>query len=102
MTTSGPESMSPPPADAGPPVDGEMTAAVRAELARLGQSTSIPGAVALRLARALDDPALGHAQVASLSDKLMKVLEPLLRDGPRPPDEVDEFTRRLQEKAASA
>jgi hypothetical protein len=84
------------------PTNGEIAAAVRAELERVGKLNTVPGAIALRLARTLDDPQLGAAQVASISDKLAKLMEPLTRGGPRVPDHVDEITRRIAEKRASA
>jgi hypothetical protein len=83
-------------------LDGPMAVVVRAELERAGQLETVTGGVALRLASALDDPNLGAAQVASISTKLLAVMEPLARLGPQVPDEVDEFTRRLAEKRASA
>jgi hypothetical protein len=83
-------------------IDGPTAAAVRTELERAGQSGTVTAAVALRLAMALDDPGLGAAQVASMSAKLLQVMEPLARMGAQLPDEVDEFTARLAEKRASA
>jgi hypothetical protein len=76
--------------------------AVRVELERLQQAGSVAAAVALRLARALDDPELGAAQVSSISAQLMRTLEPLAKLAPRPPDELDEFTKRLEQKRATA
>jgi hypothetical protein len=83
-------------------IDGPTAVAVRTELERAGQSGTVTAAVALRLAMALDDPGLGAAQVASMSAKLLQVMEPLARMGAQLPDEVDEFTARLAEKRASA
>lgn len=79
-----------------------MTAAIRAELERLGQAESIPGVLALRLARTLDDPRLSNAQVPGLIDKLGKILQPLADAAPPEDDAVDEFTRRAQERARTA
>jgi hypothetical protein len=84
------------------PVDGLLQQAVHLELERLQQAGSVAAAVALRLARALDDPELGAAQVSSISAQLMRTLEPLAKNAPRPPDELDEFTKRLEAKRASA
>jgi hypothetical protein len=96
----------PPRGSAAPPVsapaDGDLQRAVRVELERLQQASSVAGAVALRLARSLDDPELGAAQVSSISAQLIRTLEPLAKGAPRPPDELDEFTRRLEEKRATA
>jgi len=84
------------------PADGLLQQAVRVELERLQQAGSVAAAVALRLARALDDPELGAAQVSSISAQLMRTLEPLAKLAPRPPDELDEFTKRLEQKRATA
>jgi hypothetical protein len=83
-------------------VEGPTQVAVRVELERSGQSGTVTAAVALRLAAALDDPQLGAAQVASMSAKLLQVMEPLARMGAQVPDEVDEFSARLAAKRASA
>jgi hypothetical protein len=93
------------PAESAPPprrLDGPIATTVRAELGRACQLATVTGGVALRLASALDDPNLGAAQVASISAKLLAVMEPLAKLGPQVPDEVDEFSRRLAEKRASA
>lgn len=100
--SSGPESQTPPPPPPQLPTGGEMATAVAAELERIQKTGSLQGAVAMRLARTLDDPHLGAAQVASISDKLLKIMEPLIKAAPREPDEIDEFTRRFEERAASA
>jgi hypothetical protein len=99
---SGVESMSAPALEPAGRIDGPTALAVRAELERAEQAGTVTAAVALRLATALDDPGLAAAQVASMSAKLLQVMEPLARMGAQVPDEVDEFTRRLAEKRASA
>lgn len=91
-----------PPAEPVGRIEGPTQAAVRVELERAGQSGTVTAAVALRLAAALDDPGLAAAQVASMSAKLLQVMEPLARMGVQVPDELDEFSRRLAEKRASA
>lgn len=78
-----------------------MAAAVRAELVRCRAGESVAGAIALRLARSLDDPELGAAQVSSISAQLLRTLEPLQKMAPRDPDHLDEFSRRAQEKVAA-
>jgi hypothetical protein len=88
---SGPESMAVESVDA-VRFDGEMQQAVRVELERLAAVASVAGAVALRLARSLDDPALGAAQVSSISAQLIRTLEPLQKKAPREPDGMDRAT----------
>jgi hypothetical protein len=78
----------PPGPEAGRP-DGELQRSVQAELERLEQVHTVAGAVALRLARSLDDPALGAAQVSSISAQLIRTLEPLQKVAPREPDGMD-------------
>lgn len=95
---AGPESMD----AAGERPDGPLAVAVQAELERVKEAGSVIGAVAMRLARALDDPMLPAAQVASLSAQLMRTMEPIRTPAARPSDEVDEFTARLLEKQALA
>lgn len=79
----------PPPGDPSR-TDGELQQAVRAELEHLGATGSVAGTVALRLARSLDDPNLGAAQVSSISAQLIRTLEPLQKKAPRDPDRTDQ------------
>ena len=99
-TRSGPEAEPAPPTPLG--VDGETTAMIRAALVAAGHLNTVPGALAIRLARTLDDPRLGNAQVSGLVSQLAKITEPLMRDLPAEPDQVDEFTAAMRAKAASA
>jgi hypothetical protein len=85
-----------------PVSDGVMVAAVTAELERCKASDTVEGAIALRLARTLDDPLLGAAQVSSLAAQLQRTLAPLKPRAPREPDAVDEFTAALQAKQQAA
>ncbi len=90
-TADGPESMavvSSPTGDPSRPA-GDLQRAVQAELESLKQVDTVAGAVALRLARSLDDPALGAAQVSSISAQLIRTLEPLQKKAPREPDGMD-------------
>lgn len=79
-----------------------MVEAVRVELERCRASGMVAGAIALRLARVLDDPELGAAQVSSISQQLLKTLEPLQRNAPREPDRLDALAASVAEKAAAA
>jgi hypothetical protein len=90
------------PAAPGVPVEGETTAMIRSALARAGHLDTVPGALAIRLARTLDDPRLGNAQVSGLVAQLAKLTEPLMRDLPVEDDELDEFTAAMRAKAESA
>ncbi len=94
--------MTPAAAAATLPTNGEMAAAVAAELERLERSGTVAGAIAMRLARTLDDPRLGAAQVSSLAAQLTRTLEPLQRHAPRSADILDEIAERRAAKAASA
>jgi hypothetical protein len=98
----GPESMTPPAGPAALPTNGEMAAAVAAELERLDRAGTVAGAIAMRLARTLDDPRLGAAQVSSIAAQLTRTLEPLQRHAPRSADALDEIAARREAKAASA
>lgn len=71
---------------------GDLQRAVQAELELLKQVDTVAGAVALRLARSLDDPALGAAQVSSISAQLIRTLDPLQKLAPREPDGMDRTT----------
>lgn len=82
--------------------DGLMVAAVRGELERCGAAGSVAGAVALRLARALDDPQLGAAQVSSISAQLLKTLEPIQRSAPRESDRIDDLAERARARREAA
>lgn len=85
-----------------PPVDGEVTKAVRAELERCSAAGTLAGALALRLARSLDDPRLAAGQVSSITAQLERTMAPLAPRAPREPDAADEIAARAAAKAASA
>lgn len=82
--------------------DGPMVVSVRAELERCRASGSVAGAIALRLAAVLDDPALGAPQVSTISQQLLRTLEPLQRNAPRDPDRLDDLAARVAAKVADA
>lgn len=85
-----------------PPSDGLMVEAVRAELERCRALGKVEGVIALRLARALDDPSLAASAVASLSAQLTRTLEPLRAGAPRDPDRLDEITERIRARTGTA
>lgn len=79
-----------------------MVAAVRAELERCRATRTLAGAIAVRLALALDDPDLGAAQVSSIAAQLGRTMEPLLKMAPREPDGLDDLAARAAAKRAAA
>lgn len=81
---------------------GRVELATLADLRRAGRVDSVPGAVALRLARDLDSAALTGSQASSLGAQLLRTMDLAMAGVPAAPDEVDEFTARLQQKAAGA
>lgn len=85
-----------------PVLDALMVEAVRVELERCGASHKVEGVIALRLARALDDPTLAASSVASLSAQLTRTLEPLRADAPRDRDRLDDITQRIRERTGTA
>ncbi len=85
-----------------PSGDGPMVAAVRLELVRCRADRSVAGAVALRLAAALDDPQLGAAQVSSISAQLLKTLEPIQKSAPTEPDRLDDLAARAKARREAA
>jgi hypothetical protein len=89
------------PTDA-PQSPGPVEAATRAELERAQRLGSVAGQVAVRLARDLDSAALTGSQASSLGAQLMRTMAIATDGAPALPDEIDEFTRRANEKRASA
>ena len=94
------------PAAAAAPVlvdeDGPMVAAVRLELERCRADRSVAGTVALRLARALDDPQLGAAQVSSISAQLLRTLEPIQKAAPPQADRLDDLAEKAKARREAA
>lgn len=82
--------------------DGPMVAAVRADLERCRAVGSLAGAIALRLALTLDDPALGASSVSAISAQLVKTMKPLQDAAPREPDRLDDLSARLAAKLGTA
>lgn len=63
-------------AAAKPPRDaGEIETATRTELSRCKRSHTVYGAIAVRLARAMDDPALSEARLSALAAQLERTMD---------------------------
>jgi len=76
---------------------------VRRDLAAAGRLDTLPGQLALALAMRLTAPGTTASSVATLSKELRALMaEALAGTKPREGDALDEFTIRLQQKAASA
>lgn len=59
-----------------PPRDaGEIETATRTELTRCKRSHTVYGAIAVRLARAMDDPALSEARLSALAAQLERTMD---------------------------
>jgi hypothetical protein len=91
-------------AHAGAPVEpvervpGHMENTTQSELEHLGYENSIDGAILLRMARALDDPDLPGAQIASLSKILKAQLAEMRASAPPEDDDLDSMEKEMQEK----
>lgn len=78
---------------------GECERAVRGELQRSERLGSVPGVLACRLARQLDDATLTGAQAASLARQVQDLMASAL-DGVAPPaDFVDDLADRRRSRA---
>jgi len=76
---------------------------VRRQLEQAGRLETIPGQLALELAQRLVSSGTTASSLAQLSKELRAlVAEALAGTKPREGDALDEFTQRLQQKAASA
>jgi len=84
------------------PVPGPVETETLASLKKANRVHTVPGAIALRLARDLDGNALTGSQASSVSAQLLRTMELALDGAPAEPDEVDEFSARLRTKRASA
>lgn len=81
-----------------PHMDGETEAVFRKELELLGVADTPDGALILRQARALDDPELPGAQIASLSKSLKSQLNELRETVPPEDDELDEMDSNVDDR----
>ena len=85
------------------PVDTTLADVVRRDLEAVGRLDTLPGQLALALATRIAAPGTTASSVATLSKELRAlVAEALEGTKPRQGDALDEFTQRLQQKAASA
>ncbi len=85
------------------PADTSLADVVRRDLAAADRLDTLPGQLALALAMRLTAPGTTASSVATLSKELRALMaEALARTKPREGDALDEFTIRLQQKAASA
>ena len=85
------------------PADTSLADVVRRDLEAVSRLDTLPGQLALALATRISAPGTTASSVATLSKELRAlVAEALEGTRPRQGDALDEFTLRLQQKAASA
>jgi hypothetical protein len=85
------------------PADTSLADVVRRDLEAAGRLETLPGQIALALALRLTAAGTTASSVATLSKELRVLMaEALAGTKPREGDALDEFTLRLQQKAASA
>lgn len=89
----------PPPAPRDP---GPLELAAVAELERTGRLATVKGQIAVRLARALDDPELPDARLSTLGAQLERTMDAATAGAPPPPDGLDELSERRRQMAAGA
>jgi DNA-directed RNA polymerase subunit RPC12/RpoP len=82
-----------PPVPRGP---GPIEAATAHELARVKRVTTVSGAIAMRLARVMDDPDLSEARLTALAAQLERTLEKATAGTPPPPDDLDARQERIR------
>ena len=82
---------------------GTLADVVRRDLESADRLATVPGQLAVALAERLVSPGTTASSVATLSKELRALMaEALAGTKPREGDALDEFTQRLQQKAASA
>lgn len=74
---------------------GEIEAATRSELARTRRTNTVHGAIACRLARVMDDPALSEARLSALAAQLERTMDRATAGAAPPPDGLDERQERI-------
>lgn len=74
---------------------GEIEAATRRELARCRREHTVHGAIATRLARVMDDPALSEARLSALAAQLERTLERATAGVLPEPDALTERQERI-------
>jgi hypothetical protein len=89
----------PPPAPREP---GPLELAAVGELTRTGRLATVKGQIAVRLARALDDPELPDARLSTLGAQLERTMDAATAGAPPPPDGLDELGERRRQLAAGA
>lgn len=90
------------PAAREPRAPGEIEVATRHELERAGRLVTVSGAIAVRLAHAMDDPALPEARLSSLASQLERTMERATAGVKAPPDELTQRQARIRAVAESA
>jgi hypothetical protein len=89
-----------PPPDA---ANSTLADVVRRDLEQAGRLETVPGQLAVALAMRLVSSGTTASSLATLSKELRALMaEALAGTKPRDADALDEFTQRLQQKAASA
>ena|SRR6187549_115057 len=88
------------PAAREPRAPGEIEIATRAELERAGRLVTVSGAIAVRLAHAMDDPALPEARLSSLASQLERTMERATAGVKAPPDELTNRQEDIRRKTA--
>ena len=83
------------------PGPGECEIAVRAQLDAAGRGVSVPGVLACRLARQLDDASLTGAQAASLARQVQDLMAAALVGAAPVRDFVDEMAQRRARSAGA-
>ena len=85
-----------------PRAPGEIEVATRVELERCGRLVTVSGAIAVRLAHAMDDPALPEARLSSLASQLERTMERATAGVKAPPDELTARQARIRAVAETA
>lgn len=87
-----------PPAQVEPRPPGEIESATRAELVRAGRAATVHGAIAVRLARVMDDPDLSEARLTALAAQLERTLDRATAGAPTAADALDDRQEEIERK----